>query len=139
MEGGRILRFHPDLERVVFLLKLRVGSCQVLDPFLMVSLCFGELRGFGLEIFDASGQSVHDVGFLVGSCHCEWSIGKFGQQEELDGNGLRCVERDRERESRCLGRKNNVGAARRNNNNGEAGNLGTRVESWKRLCRHVPD
>lgn len=95
MEGGRILRFHPDLECVVFLLKLRVGSCQVLDPFLMVSLCFGELRGFGLEIFDAGGQGVHDVGFLVGSCHCEWSIGKFGQQEELDGNGLRCVERDR--------------------------------------------
>ena len=70
-----LLGFHPDLQRIVFLLKLRIGSCEILDLFLMISLRFRELCGFGLEVFDAGGQGVDDMGFLVGACHCEGSIG----------------------------------------------------------------
>ncbi len=39
-----------------------------------MALCFGEVGGLGLEVFDAGGQGVHDVGFLVGACHFEGSI-----------------------------------------------------------------
>lgn len=73
-DGGRgLLCFHPDLEGVVFLLELRVGSCQVLDSFLMISFCFDEFGGLGLKVFDAGGQTVHDVGFLVSACHIDKS------------------------------------------------------------------
>ena len=40
-----------------------------------MALCFGEVGGFGLEVFDAGGQGVHDVGFLVSACHSDGSIG----------------------------------------------------------------
>ena len=56
VEGERsALCFHPNLERVVFLLQLCIGGRQVLDPFLMISLCFAEFGGFGLEVFDVGG------------------------------------------------------------------------------------
>ena len=35
----------------------------------MVSFCFGEVGGFGLEVFDAGVEAVEDVGFLVGARH----------------------------------------------------------------------
>ena len=49
----------------------------------MISLCFAEFGGLGLEVFDVGGQGVHDMGFLVGTCHGDWSIG--GNGWELDG------------------------------------------------------
>lgn len=73
-----ILCFHPELERIVFLLQLGIGGCQVLDPFLVVALCFCKVGGFGLKVFDAGGQTVHDMGFLVGACHCEVAIDGIG-------------------------------------------------------------
>ena len=81
---GSVLCFHPQLERVVFLLQLCIGGRQVLDPFLMVSLCSAEFGGLGLEVFDVGSQGVHNMGFLVGACHGDGSIGGSGRK--LDGD-----------------------------------------------------
>lgn len=69
--GRSLLCFHPDFERVVVLLKLGVGGGQVLDSFLVISFRFRELGGLGLEVFDAGGEIVHNMGFLVGACHVD--------------------------------------------------------------------
>ena len=37
----------------------------------MISLRFPEVCGLGLKVFDAGGQGVHDMGFLIGACHCD--------------------------------------------------------------------
>lgn len=82
----------------------------------MVSLCFGELGGLGVEVFDAGGQAVHDMGFLVGACHCGGPIGSF-RSEELDGGGMRGGEEF----GQVSGTQEKKAAARRNN--GEAGKM----------------
>ena len=56
--GGRahyLLCFHPEFQRVVFLLQFCIGGCEVLDSFVVISSRFGEVGGFGLQVFDAGG------------------------------------------------------------------------------------
>lgn len=118
MEGGSALCFHPELQRVVFLLQFCMGGCQALDSFLVVSLGFCEFGGFGLEVFDAGGQTIHHMGFLVGACHYEGSSWGKGWSEGLYA-GEKRGGRD---EKRCLGRKDLADAAWKNQN-GEAGSM----------------
>lgn len=44
----------------------------------MVSLCFCEVGGLGLELFDAGVQAVEDMRFLVNTRHGDGSIGESG-------------------------------------------------------------
>ena len=61
----------------------------------MVSLRFGEFGGFGLDVFDAGGQTVHDMGFLVGACHCGLRIVTRGLIDLVGGIGLKGIEKKR--------------------------------------------
>ena len=47
----------------------------------MISFCFGEVGGFGLELFDAGVEAVEDVGFLVGTRHGE----EEEEEESVEG------------------------------------------------------
>ena len=76
--GGKVLCFHPKFQRVVFLRKFRIGTCEVLDPLLVVSFRFCEIGDFGGEVFDAGGKAVHYVGFLVGARHCGLDVEVLG-------------------------------------------------------------
>ena len=40
----------------------------------MITFRFGEVGGFGLELFDAGVEAVDDVGFLVGARHGEEEV-----------------------------------------------------------------
>ena len=64
---------------------------QVLDLLLMISFCFGEVGGLGLEFFDAGVETVDDVRFLVGTRHGDGSIGRAIWMDEgsLRGKCLR--------------------------------------------------
>ena len=62
----------------------------------MVAFCFGEVGGFGLEVFDAGGQAVEDVGFLICARHGEWSISRIGGGDWI-GLGERTMKRGAQR------------------------------------------
>lgn len=50
-----LLCFHPNFQRVVFLLQFCIGGCEVFDSLVVVSFRFCEVGGFGLQVFDAGG------------------------------------------------------------------------------------
>ena len=64
-----VLGFHPHFQIGVLLLQGRIRERQVLELFLLQPFGPGELGGLGLDRFDAGGEGVEDVGFLVGARH----------------------------------------------------------------------
>lgn len=50
----------------------------------MVSLCFCEVSGLGLELFDAGVQAVENMRFLVNARHGDGSIGGSRWRIRLD-------------------------------------------------------
>ena len=89
-EEARVPCLDPELQRVVFPLQLRVRGREVLDSFFVVAFRFGELGGLGLQVFDAGGEVVYDVGILVGACHVvDGSIDGKGWKGCCDGGERR--------------------------------------------------